>query len=477
MKLISVSIRNSTDLRPMLEEFPSAFEGLEIRVDECVDVPHWADLRELLAPLQVVLTCRSGQLENDARLKHYIEFAAQCEGYLDVDLEDWKLWSNHLGLLRDRLVLSLHNYGGPEITSDQLKACLEVQSAIVKFAVTIEDSWQGLALLRRLKQIELGSSKLVFTCMGEAGQWSRMAASCLGSLWTYYCAPGSSTALGQMDLIQYEWEQFYEAPLGSDVYAIIGNPVTHSLSPRLHNAFLSGSDNSGIYVRFPTQDLNAFFELLPPEVRGLSVTTPFKQEVVQYCESLDSVASASAVVNTMLRTSSGWKGFNTDGPAIVEMAEQYWSTLNDFKTIVVLGAGAVARAVLVCIMPFRERIVIVNRSEVKARRLADYHGIQWKPAGETIDLHDSLIIQCTSVGMGDPNVSPLPKAWLNASVSLIETIYNPTETLLMRMVKEVGGRCLGGKYLFMHQAIMQQKIWFDGAHMDFIQAKDLLEIA
>ena len=73
--------------------------------------------------------------------------------------------------------------------------------------------------------------------MGEAGQWSRMAAKALGSLWSYYCLPDGKTAPGQIDLNQYQHEQFHEAPIGSSIFGIIGNPVTHSLSPRIHNAF------------------------------------------------------------------------------------------------------------------------------------------------------------------------------------------------------------------------------------------------
>lgn len=477
MKLISIRISNLHQLQQLIKDFPDEFEGLEIRADEMDTLPNWSLLNSSFEGLQIVFTCRAGTLEDNKRLEHYLNFLASAQGYIDVDLEDWKLWSEKLKDFKGRLVISAHNYGGPQLTIDQIEDCITVQCAVVKFAISVEDSWQGLAFLKKLRTLNFGSSKLVFTCMGAAGQWSRMAASCLGSLWTYYCSPDSATAPGQLDVKQFKGEQFHEVTVGAEIYAIVGNPVMHSLSPRIHNAFMSGSGRSGIYVRFPSSDLDSLFELLPTEVRGLSITTPFKQKAVEFCHELDPVASASAVVNTLLKTSQGWKGYNTDGPAIIEVIKQHWGSLDQFKTITVLGAGAVAQAVLVCLMEYREKIVIINRTESKARRLAESHGIQWSSADVKPDLSQALILQCTSVGMGSDKSSPLPFDWLTSNISLVESIYNPEETKLMSMVNELGGRCLGGKHLFMHQAIMQQKIWFDGAHMEFDQATNLLEIS
>lgn len=477
MKLISISISELHHLEKLIEDFPEEFEGLEIRADEMDILPDWSLFKSSFEGLQIVFTCRSGTLEDSKRLEHYLNFVGSVQGYIDLDLEDWKLWSEKLLDFKDQLVVSVHNYGGPQLRIDQIEDCLAVQSAIVKFAISIEDSWQGLAFLKKLRTLNFGSSKLVFTCMGDAGQWSRMAASCLGSLWTYYCSPDSATAPGQLDVKQFKAEQFHEVATGAEIYAIVGNPVMHSLSPRIHNAFMSGSGRSGIYVRFPCSDVDSLFELFPTEVRGLSITTPFKQKVVEFCHELDPVASASAVVNTLVKTSQGWKGYNTDGPAIIEVVKLHWGSLDQFKSIIVLGAGAVARAVLVCLMEYREKIVIINRTESRARRLAESHGVQWKPADVDPDLEQALILQCTSVGMGADNSSPLAFDWLTSNISLVESIYNPEETKLMSMVDELGGRCLGGKHLFMHQAILQQKIWFDGAHMEFDQAKNLLEIS
>ena len=477
MKLISINIDDQKSLLQFLKDFPSNFDGVEIRADNLPSFLEWSVFQEFFDSLTIVFTCRAGSLDNEMRLNHYLGFAKQFKGYLDVDLHDWRLWSDQLLKYKDRLVLSVHNHGGPEITSIEMNECISVQPAVLKFAIKTEESWQGLALLKRLRTTEMGVSKLVLTCMGEAGQWSRMAAKALGSLWSYYCLPDGKTAPGQIDLNQYQHEQFHEAPIGSSIFGIIGNPVTHSLSPRIHNAFFSGSNHHSIYVRFPGNDLQEFFDLLPPEVQGLSVTTPFKQKVVEFCDTLDPVAGASGVVNTMRRSAQGWKGYNTDGPAIVEAIEKNWSGINEFSRIIILGAGAVAKAILACISEYKDKIIIRNRSEDTARKLAESYGAQWVEYDKEIDLSNSLIIQCTSVGMGEDCSTPIPAEWINSSVSLVESIYFPRRTKLMQLVDEAGGQCLGGLHLFLHQALLQQKIWCDEAHMEYKAASDILGVS
>jgi len=477
MKLISISIDDQKNLLQFLKDFPSNFDGIEIRADNMPKLIDWSVFREFFDSLTIVFTCREGSLDNSMRLNHYLSFAEQFKGYLDVDLKDWRLWSDHLLKYKDRIVLSVHNYGGPEITSFEINECISVQPAVLKLAISIEESWQGLALLKKLRVTETGASQLVFTCMGDAGQWSRMASKAMGSFWSYYCLPEAKTAPGQIDVNQYQYEQFHEAPRGSAIFGIIGNPIAHSLSPRIHNAFFAGSNQHSIYVRFPGDDLQEFFDLLPPEVQGLSVTTPFKQKVVEFCESLDPIARASGVVNTMQRSAQGWKGYNTDGPAVLEAVEQNWSSIGEFNRIIILGAGAVAKAVLACLSTHREKILIRNRSENRARRLAESYGAKWIGYDKKFDLSDSLIIQCTSVGMGEDPSTPIPADWLNSSVSLVESIYFPRRTKLMQLVSDSGGQCLSGLHIFIYQALLQQKIWCNGSYMEYKQASDLLEIS
>ena len=476
MKLISISIEDQKNLLQFVKDFPVDFDGVEIRADKMLSPLDWSVFNEFFESLIIVFTCRKGSIDDSLRLNHYLNFAQQFKGYLDVDLDDWKIWSDQLLVYKDRLILSVHNYGGPQITSFEINECISVQPAILKFAISVQESWQGLALLKKLRVTNIGASQLVLTCMGEAGQWSRMAAKALGSFWSYYCLPEGKTAPGQIDIVQYQHEQFHEAPSGSAIFGIIGDPITHSLSPRIHNAFFSGSDQHSIYVRFPGADLQALFDLMPPEVQGLSVTMPFKQKVVQYCDSLDPVASASGVVNTMVRSAQGWKGYNTDGPAVIDAVAKNWSELAQFKKIVILGAGAVAKATLACMVDYQSKILIRNRSEDRARRLAESYGVQWVEWDRELDLSDSLIIQCTSVGMGEDSNSPIPPNWINSSVSLVESIYYPRQTKLMQLVEDAKGRTLSGLHLFLHQALLQQKIWCNGSHMEYEQAFELLEI-
>ena len=141
----------------------------------------------------------------------------------------------------------------------------------------------------------------------------------------------------------------------------------------------------------------------------------------------------------MRRSAQGWKGYNTDGPAIVEAIEQNWSRIGEFNRIIILGAGAVAKAILACLSHIRDKIIIRNRSEDTARRLAESYGAQWVGYDKEFDLSNSLIIQCTSVGMGEDCSTPIPADWINSSVSLVESIYFPRRTKLMQLVDDSEG--------------------------------------
>ena len=91
MKLISISIENQKNLLQFLQDFPADFDGIEIRADKMSDLIDWSEFKAFFDSLTIVFTCREGSLDNSMRLNHYLSFAKQFKGYLDVDLQDWKL--------------------------------------------------------------------------------------------------------------------------------------------------------------------------------------------------------------------------------------------------------------------------------------------------------------------------------------------------------------------------------------------------
>jgi shikimate dehydrogenase len=202
----------------------------------------------------------------------------------------------------------------------------------------------------------------------------------------------------------------------TDRYAVVGNPVAHSLSPRIHAAFASATGEAMVYERllaplngFPAT-VEAFFAA---GGAGLNVTVPFKQEAARWVDQLDPAALAAGAVNTIVATDGGYRGFNTDGPGLVrDLTVNCGLDLCGLR-VLLLGAGGAARGVLRPLLEQGlERLLIVNRTASRAVELAaavDSAGGRATGGGlEAATGTFDLVISATSAGLAGTAVAALP---------------------------------------------------------------------
>jgi shikimate dehydrogenase len=261
----------------------------------------------------------------------------------------------------------------------------------------------------------------------------------------------------------------------SPVYGIIGYPVTHSLSPAMHNAAFKELGVDAIYKLFPLkeEDLDGFFEKLRDRsspIFGLNVTTPYKERAVSYLDTITPLAQRIMAVNTIVITHDRKLiGYNTDAPGFLShLAELQFNTRD--KKIALVGAGGSARAILgvLCMIPERPvSIKIYNRGTQRLNELLrdlatrmDTSLIEPVMTIDDLDIPEAdLLINTTSVGLRQDDPCLIDEGLLRPSLLVYDLIYNPAETELLKMARRRGARTANGLGMLYYQGILAFQHW------------------
>lgn len=243
------------------------------------------------------------------------------------------------------------------------------------------------------------------------------------------------------------------------LYGVMGDPVAHSLSPLMHNAAFARTDVDGAYVAFHVTDLaGAVAGIRALNISGISVTIPHKVAIMDLIDDVAPEARQIGAVNTIVNDAGRLIGSNSDGPGA--MAALLEKTPVAGSHTAVIGAGGAARAVACGIKNHGARLTIVNRSPDKGRRLADELG------GEFVGLNDftgdgvDILVNTTSVGMTpETDKMPVSPDCLRPGMTVMDIVYNPLTTLLLRTARETGCRVVDGVAMFVHQGAIQFERW------------------
>jgi shikimate dehydrogenase len=248
----------------------------------------------------------------------------------------------------------------------------------------------------------------------------------------------------------------------TSVAAVIGSPVRHSLSPALHNAAFEASGADWVYAAFevaPGRALEALAAMRTLGLGGLSVTMPHKEAVADAVDVLTPSARALRSVNTVVRLGDGrLEGHSTDGDGFVASLVEAGVDLGG-RSVVVVGAGAAARAVIDAVARAGPAcITVVNRSADRAAVAAKLAGDIGR-CGQVGDIADAdIVVNATSVGMND-DALPFDPAILRSTQVVADLVYHPLETPLLRAARAAGSVTVDGLGMLVHQAALQQQLW------------------
>ncbi len=245
----------------------------------------------------------------------------------------------------------------------------------------------------------------------------------------------------------------------TEIYGIIGHPLSHSLSPVIHNLAFELFGINAIYIPFETEDLTgAIYGVRALNIKGLSVTIPYKTGVLELLDDIDENAGRIGAVNTILNKHGRLTGYNTDSTGGIRALEEI-TTIRG-KRCLIIGAGGSAMALGYGLKEKGAELYITNRTKKRGEELANRLGAEFVDIGRAVDIPIDILIQATPVGMyPHADKSPVPFKILKEGMVVMDIIYNPVETLLLKEARRHGCSTISGIHMFINQAVEQFLIW------------------
>ena len=244
-------------------------------------------------------------------------------------------------------------------------------------------------------------------------------------------------------------------------YLVIGNPIEHSLSPKLHNYWIKKNNIDAVYDKKQLNKVdidNIILEVKSGKIDGINVTVPFKQSVIPFLDELTPLAKEAQSVNTIFKENNKIIGHNTDIGGF-ELALKYINYDVKNKKIFILGAGGVVPSIILSLKKMGvSRIILSNRTKKKAEDLKKiYQDIEIVDWGEIADFN--IIINATSVGLKIDDEIKLDYTDIGPNKLFYDVIYNPKQTNFLSKAKKFGNQIENGKMMFIYQAHQAFAIW------------------
>lgn len=439
-------------------------EIVELRIDRLRDL----DVSKLLhkpRPPVIVTNRRAsegGAFKGSAKKQVDILLEASRSGadYVDIEMSFGKRYVEDL--VRNapgKVIVSFHDFRKtpPDLLSryDEMSKSSALVLKIVTMANDISDNE---AIFRLLSTARTERRKMIAFCMGERGQVSRVLSGKYGSYLTFApVSAATSTAPGQIPLEDLK-NTYRVSSLrrNTRVFGLVGNPVSRSRGIYYHNQVFTRKSVNAVYINFLVDRLETFMPSFRDEISGLSITMPFKQQIIPFLDSIESEAAELRSVNTVIRRRGLLIGSNTDLPAI------RWNlakvTTLKRKAALVLGTGATARTMAFACLSGGAAVTVAGRSADRARSLAGELGCDWTTLDDLHGRHCDLLLNGTSLGMRN-DVPPLPRGFLKQSMIVFDAVYSPPETPLLAKARKAGCVTIAGTQMFLRQAHLQSKLF------------------
>ena len=244
-------------------------------------------------------------------------------------------------------------------------------------------------------------------------------------------------------------------------YLVIGNPIEHSLSPKLHNYWFKKNNINAVYDKKQIEEQNIkeiISEMRNGKIDGINITVPFKQLIIPFVDELSSEAEESQSVNTIFKENNKVLGHNTDISGFELAIRKKGYNIKD-KKVFILGAGGVVPSIILALRKMgAAKIILSNRTQSKAEKIkktfSDLEIVNW---GEVPEFN--MIINATSLGLNKDDEIKLNYADIGQNKLFYDVIYNPSQTKFLLNAKKFGNQIENGKMMFIYQAHQSFAIW------------------
>lgn len=431
-----------------------------------------SQLPQILSDLSVpsIITRRPGEGWGD--FNERFSFWTECTklsgaAFFDLELELVEHLSNS-GVQFDwqRVICSCHDDSGTTLDLHPLyERMSSLPARVLKIAVTARDATDCVQMFGLLERAKLEGRDLIGIMMGEAGIMTRVLGPSYGSFLTYgSIALDTATAPGQPKAEELKTRyRVNEITDRTRVFGVIGSPVTHSLSPVIHNAAFADAGIDAVYLPFEVAALeNVVADMIHPRTRklnwkfaGLSVTAPHKTAIIHLLDWVDPAAAEIGAVNTVVVENDRLFGYNTDAEALVSPLSQ------DLKRAAIIGSGGAAKAAAFSLLKRGANVTVFGRNPERAQVFKEVFGVQVSDLDQASFDGFDVVINATPLGArGEFEAqTPASASQLRGAALAYDLVYNPVETLFLREAREAGCETLNGLPMFLAQAAVQFQLW------------------
>jgi 3-dehydroquinate dehydratase/shikimate dehydrogenase len=336
---------------------------------------------------------------------------------------------------------------------------------VVKIAVTAR-SIADLGRLFEFASRRAGASgpPLLPIAMGPMGVASRILGGRFGAPFLFASpSAGAEAAPGQIPAaVMAERFRARRITAATKVYGILGNDVTWSLSPAIHNLAFTEGGLDAVYVPLQAEALEPFLRAIPAlHLSGFSVTRPFKVDIVPRLDAVDPSATLAGSVNTVQVREGRLLGSSTDGLGILVPLRKKIAI--EGRRVVILGAGGAARAAALALVQAGTKVTVLARKPAQAAAVAKDTGCAAGDLARLADHEWDVLINATPVGSASlPSGSPVPAARLRRGSVVFDMVYEPLETPLLRDAARAGCVTIDGLQMLLAQAAGQFEAWTGG---------------
>jgi len=444
---------------------------LEFRLD-FLDKPHRgaeaiSTFLERHPECMVLATCRrhqnhgkfNGSIEEQlAILDLAVRSGAQA---VDIEIETAEAARERMTQFRGRvqMILSYHNYEATPPMDTIVNRMMKVPADAYKIVTTARKPSDNVRVLAASKA--LPKERMVVLAMGELGFPTRVLSPVFGAAYTYaapMCAEG--TAAGQVSARYlrhlYRVEKLKKS---AKIYGVIADPVRHSISPTVHNRAFQARRVDAVYLPFLVspaclRDFFAMAERLP--LAGFSVTIPHKQKIIRYLDFVDPLARRIGAVNTVWRKAGKWRGTNTDAAGVTAPLARLMRLQH--SSVLIVGNGGAARGAAYALSEAGSKIALVGRNPDRVRALSKVTGAEALSREQLNGRKFDALVHATPLGMYPHSNECFFEGNIPGEV-VLDMVYNPMETLLLRRAREQGRTVIPGLEMFIEQAVRQFEIW------------------
>lgn len=463
-----------------LAALPAGVDWLEVRAD-LTGSPGPAALAPLLRHARaagggLVYTLRSraeggSGSEEPARRAEQIAGAAALlvagePAYALIDLEaDRDLHPEILeAVAPERRILSWHGASCPVTElEERIGDMTATPAALYKLVTAAHQPGDELPALLALAAA--GRPDVIAFATGEGGLWTRLVAPHFGARVVYGAfsesTPGAPGQPGVHRLVA-DFGLPEIRPVRA-LYGIVGDPVGHSLSPRLHNRAYRELGIPALYVPFQTEHFGDFWlevveslrlDDLGMPLRGLSITAPFKEIALAVAGAPSPRTQAVGAANTLVESGGVWEAESTDPEGVVLPLRRLGVELEGAR-VAVLGAGGAGRSAVVGLRDAGAKVDLVNRSEDRGTRAARDLGVPYRPLADFEPGAYEVVVQATSLGRHPDDPLPFDPGALRPDAVVVDLVYTDGETPLLAAVAAAGRRAIDGREVLLFQALEQ----------------------